>query len=177
MSRISGLGDLQRKVFEMCQSPYIILFCKPPFFSFCRTMRNPKGMSSLLVDWIKEGRHIPMKFFHNIATYECTHMNIRGGSGLAVLGPPPSSSNRGPAGVFDNIVQRASNPSQAEENLGAGEAGRRLVTMYRNGFTVDDGPLRDLASPESRAFLASLERGEAPVGTNLLHKRQPCAIH
>mmetsp|Transcript_3523 Transcript_3523/g.5485 ORF Transcript_3523/g.5485 Transcript_3523/m.5485 type:complete len:193 (+) Transcript_3523:408-986(+) len=34
--------------------------------------------------------------------------------------------------------------------------------MYRNGFTVDDGPLRDLTSPESRAFLSSLERGQVP---------------
>lgn len=68
--------------------------------------------------------------------------------------------------MFDNIVQRASNPSQAgDEGFSGGEAGRRLVTMYRNGFSVDDGPLRDLESPESRAFLASLERGEAPVGT------------
>lgn len=34
--------------------------------------------------------------------------------------------------------------------------------MYRNGFTVDDGPLRDLTSPESMEFIASLEKGEVP---------------
>ena len=39
-----------------------------------------------------------------------------------------------------------------------------IITMYRNGFTVDDGPLRDLTSPENRSFLASLERGQAPEG-------------
>ena len=85
----------------------------------------------------------------------------RGGSGLAVFGPPPS--NGSPPGAFDNIVQRASNPSEPREGAPVGPG--RVVTMYRNGFTVDDGPLRDLVSPESRAFLQSLERGEAPRGT------------
>lgn len=86
-----------------------------------------------------------------------------GGSGLAVLGPPPSSSAaRGGAGVFDNIVQRASNPSEDTRSPISGEDNCRRITMYRNGFTVDDGPLRDLTSPESRAFIASLENGDVP---------------
>ena len=92
--------------------------------------------------------------------------HFRGGSGLAVLGPPPSSSNRGGAGVFDNIVQRASNPSDGSSTpppLSEGSNHRR-ITMYRNGFTVDDGPLRDLVSPESRAFITSLENGDVPQG-------------
>eukprot|EP00598_Pedospumella_elongata_P002622 CAMPEP_0184968278 /NCGR_PEP_ID=MMETSP1098-20130426/1377_1 /TAXON_ID=89044 /ORGANISM="Spumella elongata, Strain CCAP 955/1" /LENGTH=273 /DNA_ID=CAMNT_0027489861 /DNA_START=53 /DNA_END=874 /DNA_ORIENTATION=+ len=88
-----------------------------------------------------------------------------GGSGLAVLGPPPSSSSaRGGAGVFDSIVQRASNPGEDTGSLPPidAEGNSRRITMYRNGFTVDDGPLRDLTSPESRAFIASLENGDVP---------------
>lgn len=85
---------------------------------------------------------------------------------MAVLGPPPSSSNRGAAGVFDNIVQRASNPGEDGGALppADSDANSRRITMYRNGFTVDDGPLRDLTSPESRAFIASLENGDVPQG-------------
>lgn len=86
---------------------------------------------------------------------------------MAVLGPP-SSSNRGggPAGVFDNIVQRASNPNTESGSAPPinAEGNSRRITMYRNGFTVDDGPLRDLTSPESREFLAVLERGHVPPG-------------
>lgn len=91
-----------------------------------------------------------------------------GGSGLAVLGPPPSSSNRNLAGgVFDKIVQQASNPNEEEKGplpISEGEGNSRRITLYRNGFTVDDGPLRDLTSPESRAFIATLENGDVPLG-------------
>lgn len=84
-----------------------------------------------------------------------------------MLGPPRSSSAaRGGAGVFDNIVQRASNPDEDAASLPPvdAEGNSRRITMYRNGFTVDDGPLRDLSSPESRAFIASLENGDVPQG-------------
>ncbi|GJP45397.1 hypothetical protein CLOM_g4793 [Closterium sp. NIES-68] len=50
---------------------------------------------------------------------------------------------------------------------GAEEGGRRVVrhtvTFYLNGFTVDEGPLRQLQDPANAAFLKSiLERGECP---------------
>lgn len=86
---------------------------------------------------------------------------------MAVLGPPPTSSARGGgAGFFDNIVQRASNPNEDADALPPVDAdgNSRRITMYRNGFTIDDGPLRDLASPESRAFITSLENGDVPAG-------------
>lgn len=81
---------------------------------------------------------------------------------MAVVGPP-GDRGTGP-GLFENIVQRASDPRQTEGAPMGENSVRRVITMYRNGFTVDDGPLRDLASPESREFIASLERGEAPAG-------------
>ncbi len=36
------------------------------------------------------------------------------------------------------------------------------ITLYRNGFTVGDGPLRDMQTPDNSDFLASLLRGEVP---------------
>jgi len=82
-------------------------------------------------------------------------MICRGGSGLSVLGPPPSNS----PGVFESIIQRAK--VDKESSSDTSEAHTR-ITLYRNGFTVNDGPLRDGTSDQSRQFLDSLERGEVP---------------
>jgi UBX domain-containing protein 1 len=38
------------------------------------------------------------------------------------------------------------------------------ITLYRNGFTINDGPLRDLTAPENIAFIKDLERGVIPQG-------------
>lgn len=100
--------------------------------------------------------------------------NRGGGSGLSVLGPPPSSSRAGGgASVFDSIVSKAQNPGAAggsahedddeDDRPVGGVPNGRKITLYRNGFTVDDGPLRDLTSPESRDFIAKLEKGEVPA--------------
>jgi len=36
------------------------------------------------------------------------------------------------------------------------------LKMWRNGFSIDDGPLRSFEDPENREFLASISRGEVP---------------
>lgn len=105
--------------------------------------------------------------FHSVLLHSIFSLCFRGGSGLSVLGPP---SSRGPSGgtgsIFDNIVERAANPGERGEGDEAviGGANSRSITLYRNGFTIDDGPLRDLTSPESREFITRLERGEVPPG-------------
>jgi hypothetical protein len=38
----------------------------------------------------------------------------------------------------------------------------KTITLYRNGFTVDHGPLRDLESPENKSFLQDLSLGYVP---------------
>lgn len=95
----------------------------------------------------------------------------------AVLGPPPNrpqdrSGNANGASVFDSIVGLASNqqPGDAAGDSQPREQLSRKITMYRNGFRVDDGPLRDLTSPESLEFIASLERGDVP---RELQQRKP----
>ncbi|OEU05963.1 SEP-domain-containing protein, partial [Fragilariopsis cylindrus CCMP1102] len=39
---------------------------------------------------------------------------------------------------------------------------RRTITMYANGFLVDDGPYRRLDDPANADFLTSLARGQTP---------------
>lgn len=90
-------------------------------------------------------------------------VNFRGGSGLAVLGPSGRPSNSGHGSIFDNLVQRASDPSHLQGDGPSNPGNGRKITMYRNGFIVDDGPFRDLNSPSSREFIACLERGDVPA--------------
>ena len=65
----------------------------------------------------------------------------------------------------DDADPRDSVFSQAE-NVGAAGAGgdevRRTITMYRNGFIVDDGPYRRLDDPANAEFLRSLAQGVTP---------------
>jgi len=66
-----------------------------------------------------------------------------GGSGLAVEPNP------------DDIFSQATPSSSTEPT-------RRTITMYRSGFTVDDGPYRRLDDPENAEFLTALARGRTP---------------
>ncbi|GFO22492.1 nsfl1 cofactor p47 [Plakobranchus ocellatus] len=38
----------------------------------------------------------------------------------------------------------------------------KKLKLWKNGFSVDDGPLRDFNSPENKQFLDSIARGEVP---------------
>ena len=42
------------------------------------------------------------------------------------------------------------------------EGTKRKITLYKNGFTVDDGPFRDAESPENKKFIQSLVAGFIP---------------
>lgn len=84
-----------------------------------------------------------------------------GGSGLAVVGPP---DGRRPTGnIFDSIVQRAAQtePSSSTSSGTAG-GGEFRITLYRNGFTVNDGPLRSPEDPNNVRFLRELDQGLVP---------------
>lgn len=51
------------------------------------------------------------------------------------------------------------------EQAGSDEQGqvRRTITMYRGGFTVDDGPYRRLDDPTNASFLRALAMGQTPA--------------
>jgi UBX domain-containing protein 1 len=84
----------------------------------------------------------------------------------------------------DNENARDSVFSQAEHRGASGGGGdddvRRTITMYRNGFVVDDGPYRRLDDPSNAEFLRSLAAGVTPrellsegdVTVGLLDKRK-----
>lgn len=85
-----------------------------------------------------------------------------GGSGLAVLGPP--SDPRRPGGsMFDAVVNRATQAGSSEPSSNSNDPSLQYrISMYRNGFTVNNGPLRDPEVPENRAFLMALMEGRIP---------------
>jgi len=90
-----------------------------------------------------------------------------GGSGLAVIPNPPPGSGAprpGGAGIFDRIVEQAQNRSEDSGPPPTGSGGlQRVIILYRNGFIVDDGPFRDITSPENQTFIRSLEAGNVPA--------------
>lgn len=62
-----------------------------------------------------------------------------GGSGLAVLGPPPNTSNKNKpdksssSSMFDNIVKQAAEPTDEMRSSGP-SSNNRNITLYSNGF-------------------------------------------
>lgn len=78
-----------------------------------------------------------------------------GGSGLSVIGPDDSGDN------VASIIERARQEALRGGN-GAGGApapGGHVITFYRDGFTVNDGPYRARTDPANRPFLEAIERG------------------
>ncbi|KAM7501006.1 hypothetical protein LguiA_025420 [Lonicera macranthoides] len=104
----------------------------------------------------------------------------------AVEGPlenlrPSSSSSRSFTGTGrllsgDTVVPSA--PQQPEAVV-------HNIVFWRNGFTVNDGPLRRLDDPENAAFLESIRKSECPkelepadrrssVHVNLIRREENC---
>lgn len=87
-----------------------------------------------------------------------------GGSGTAVYGGPrPGGESSG--GAADRLVAAAQAQGSAAASDSRPAAGHKLhVTLYKNGFTVNDGPLRDPSGNEADAsFLNDLLAGRLPA--------------
>jgi len=83
-----------------------------------------------------------------------------GGSGLAVQ---PNPSNDGVEGMFRLASFEPSAPSPGSSTPSTvGSSNRHMITMYRSGFTVDNGPYRRLDDPANAEFLRSLSTGRTP---------------
>jgi len=85
-----------------------------------------------------------------------------GGSGLAVEpnfddGPPAPGGGRNTQESIFNLAEQA-----GTDESGGTEAVRRTITMYRDGFVVDDGPYRRLDDPANAGFLRALAMGQTP---------------
>ncbi|KAJ0408563.1 hypothetical protein ATCC90586_009584 [Pythium insidiosum] len=83
-----------------------------------------------------------------------------GGSGLSVIGPG------GDGDSIANIIERARQQAQAEaggdQGAAASDQPRHVITFFREGFTVNDGPYRARSDPANRPFLEAIERGMVP---------------
>lgn len=72
---------------------------------------------------------------------------------------PPNNPLAYFAGGSEHSGQQILAPDQAGTNA-------LPVRLWRNGFTVGDGELRDYNTPENKQFLECLKRGETPPELN-----------
>lgn len=69
------------------------------------------------------------------------------GRSLNAPPPPPAEEEAEPAAASDSAPVAATT---------------HTITFWRDGFTVDDGPLRRTDDPENAQFLADINRGQVP---------------
>mmetsp|Transcript_11715 Transcript_11715/g.31558 ORF Transcript_11715/g.31558 Transcript_11715/m.31558 type:complete len:161 (+) Transcript_11715:621-1103(+) len=93
-----------------------------------------------------------------------------GGSGLNVIDPSQASSSGDP---MEELVAKAQAQGASGGEAGSGGAGKRTITVYANGFTVDDGPLRDLEDPANKKFIMEMMQGCAPTPPRTLGHARP----
>ena len=81
-----------------------------------------------------------------------------GGSGLSVIGPENSDDEE----ELKDVGRMFSRAQQHKDEAPPASAPKRVVTMYKNGFTVDDGPFRSLTDPANLPFLRDVAQGLVP---------------
>jgi UBX domain-containing protein 1 len=81
-------------------------------------------------------------------------------SGLAV--EPNFDDDEGGAAAGGNTQESIFNLAEPAGSGDDAESVRRTITMYRDGFTVDDGPYRRLDDPTNAPFLRALAMGRTP---------------
>ncbi|KAL3521915.1 hypothetical protein ACH5RR_014749 [Cinchona calisaya] len=94
----------------------------------------------------------------------------------AVQGPlenlRPSSSSRSFTGTGRSISGEvvSSAPQQPEALV-------HNIVFWRNGFTINDGPLRRLDDPENAPFLESIRKSECPKELEPADRRSPVTVN
>ncbi|CAI9086840.1 OLC1v1020760C1 [Oldenlandia corymbosa var. corymbosa] len=90
----------------------------------------------------------------------------------------PSSSSTSFTGIGRSLVgdyvQSAPQAPQAPQQP---EAVVHTIVFWRNGFTVDDGPLRRLDDPENTPFLESIRRSECPKELEPANPKSPVHVN
>jgi UBX domain-containing protein 1 len=81
-------------------------------------------------------------------------------SGLAVSSPD-----------VEGIVSKASKESKSEKNEVSVS-----ITLYANGFSVNDGPFRNYTDPENQTFMAQLNQGRVPQELLSITRGRPTAV-
>ncbi|XP_068624054.1 NSFL1 cofactor p47 [Battus philenor] len=87
--------------------------------------------------------------------------------GAVVFENEPGSTSRG-QGVFSGVGYRLGQTADDHEQVTPSNAQQReqsrsvRLQLYREGFTVDSGPIRAYTDPENVEFLNCIRRGEIP---------------
>ncbi|XP_059056208.1 NSFL1 cofactor p47 [Achroia grisella] len=90
--------------------------------------------------------------------------------GAVVFEDEPSSASRGRSGHFSGAGYRLGQTADDHEQVTPSNSGQSAqessrsvrLQLYREGFTVDSGPLRRYTDPENAEFLQYIRRGEIP---------------
>jgi UBX domain-containing protein 1 len=74
---------------------------------------------------------------------------------VATQGPDPNG--------LDDIVKKAKDNGKKEKS-GENEESKSdvKITLWQNGFQVDEGPLRDYNAPENKEFMKEITAGYVP---------------
>ncbi|XP_026748550.2 NSFL1 cofactor p47 [Galleria mellonella] len=89
--------------------------------------------------------------------------------GAVVFEDEPSSASRGRGGLFSGVGYRLGQTADDHEQVAPSNSAQPQensrsvrLQLYREGFTVDSGPLRHYTDPENAEFLNCIRRGEIP---------------
>ena len=89
--------------------------------------------------------------------------------GSSSSGAPGSSRGGGGGAAFRGTAFKLGSDETPSESVADPRAARRqaeprefTLKMWQNGFSIDDGELRDYNDPRNRAFLASVMSGRIP---------------
>jgi UBX domain-containing protein 1 len=77
-------------------------------------------------------------------------------SGLAVENPDDSGKY---TGDFNKILDKANQNKGSEIPK---DKEKIKITLYKNGFCVDDGPFRPLGDQKNKEFMTDIEKGFVP---------------
>ncbi|KAG6526472.1 plant UBX domain-containing protein 4-like [Zingiber officinale] len=86
----------------------------------------------------------------------------RMGAGQGPFEPSQSSSSRSFTGTGRLLSSESVPPARTAPAPDRPENIMHNIDFWRNGFTVNDGPLRRFDDPENAAFLASITKSECP---------------
>jgi UBX domain-containing protein 1 len=76
-------------------------------------------------------------------------------SGLAVENPDMKKN-------LDDLINKAKTGGQEAAGKGERPETNCKISLYANGFTVDDGPFRDYNDPENKKFMDDLNKQQVP---------------
>ena len=88
-------------------------------------------------------------------------------SGLAVQSPND----------VESMVSRARQGASGPQERPPTDEVTITVTLYANGFTVDDGPFRDYEAPENKRFIAEMNQNRVPAELFSKTKGKPVSVN